>query len=102
MSQPLQVTNGTSLKIKGSGRSAVIDGGGLASLFVVTASDLHLEGLSLTGGRGEVGGVVAAWEGSSLSLVGCDVGQNTASSVGGERKLNTVYNRLAINIMPLA
>ena len=84
MNQPLQVTDGTSLTIKGSGRSAAIDGGGLASLFVVNASALHLEGLSLTGGRGEVGGVVAARDKSSLTFVECEVGQNTASLAGGK------------------
>lgn len=84
LNQSLQLANDTSLKIVGAGTGpAVVDGGGLVRLFLVNGSSLHLEGLMLTQGYGEMGGVVAARDGSIVTFSNCDVYQNQASSGGG-------------------
>lgn len=86
IAQPLGLFNRTSLTIKGSGdHSSVVDGGREVPLFVVNGSSfLHLEDLSLTGGDGSSGGVVAARDGASVSLINCDVYLNKVSSNGGK------------------
>lgn len=67
----------------------VVDGNGNLSapmFFVEDAqSSLWLEGVSLTGGGGLCGGVVAAYQNASVTLVDCEVYGNAVSDVGGER-----------------
>lgn len=85
ISESLELSNGTSLKVTGGGHySSVVDGDGGVPLFVVNSSTLHLEGLALTGGDGVIGGVVAARGNASVTLTECDVFGNKASSKGGE------------------
>lgn len=84
--QPLELANGTSLKITGSGNkdSSIVDGGGQSSLFFLNGSALLLDSVVLTGGDGIDGGVVEARDGASVEFNNCDVYLNKASSNGGE------------------
>lgn len=86
LSQPLQLTNATILRIIGESKEeSVASGGGEVSLFVASGqSVLYLESVGLTGGYGVDGGAVAAVGGSSVTLVDCDVYGNRAASKGGE------------------
>ncbi|CAN0541389.1 unnamed protein product, partial [Ectocarpus sp. 8 AP-2014] len=67
----------------------VVDGDGALStpMFFVedSQSSLWLEGVSLTGGGGLRGGVVAAYQNASVTLIDCEVYGNAVSNVGGER-----------------
>lgn len=86
VSQSLELANGTSLTITGF-EEAIADGGGsVSSIFVVDGADLHVKGMSLTGGGGVEGGVVRAQGGATVTLVDCDVYGNTVSAKGGERE----------------
>ncbi|CBJ31468.1 conserved unknown protein [Ectocarpus siliculosus] len=90
ITQPLDVVAGTSLKITGSATfdgANVVDGDGSLStpMFFVedSQSSLWLEGVSLTGGGGLRGGVVAAYQNASVTLIDCEVYGNAVSNVGG-------------------
>lgn len=85
ITEPMELSNGTSLRITGGGQySTVLEGAGGVPLFVVNASTLLLEGLVLTGGDGVFGGVVEARENASITFTDCDVFGNRASASGGE------------------
>lgn len=86
LSQPLQLTNATILRIIGESKEeSVVNGEGEVTLFAASElSVLYLESVGLTGGYGVDGGAVAAVGGSSVTLVDCDVYGNRAASKGGE------------------
>lgn len=97
VSQPLELSNSTTLRISGESKDdSLVDGGGESTLFLVFGfSELFLEDLGITGGYGDDGGAVAASGGASISFVNCDVYGNRATANGG--KINTgLYGVLAL------
>ena len=87
INRSLEVANGTSLKITGTGQQsqAIIKAGGIGPTFAVWSSNLRLDGLTITDAKGFEGGVVAARDGASVTFIDCNILGNTASSKGGER-----------------
>lgn len=85
LSEPLQVTNSTTLQITGESKEeSVVSGDGGITLFVVSElSVLYLQAIALTGGYGVDGGAVAAVGASSVMLMDCDVYGNRVTSNGG-------------------
>lgn len=86
VSQPLELSNSTTLRMTGESKeTSVLDGGGESTLFVVSSlAKLYLEGLTLTGGYGDNGGAVAIWSGAAATFEDCVVYGNTATSNGGK------------------
>lgn len=95
-----ELTNSTTLRVSGDGtKTSVVDRGGGGTIFLVSElSVLHLEGLGLTGGDGENGGVVAAIGGASVTLLDCDVYGNRASSDGGRCSVLTLQVPLRLTV----
>lgn len=82
--RPFQVSNGTSLILKGSSAANVIDGANEVQLFVVngTGSSLSLENVELKQGQAFEGGAIRASH-ATVTLVDCAFVDNGASSRGG-------------------
>ena len=103
----LIIVNDKSITIKGGlnadgSLGVVIDGENQGSIFVLIGSDVGLENLAITKGSGytgpNYGGGIYSDIFSSLTVVGCNIGNNSASEGGGVYAYNlTVVDSLISN-----
>lgn len=65
--EPMYVTDGTILTVRGAEPGAAVDGNGSTRLFLVVNATLHVSGVNISSGSSLVGGAIAA-SGATLTL----------------------------------